>query len=155
MALSSSIFQTYLAASSATTTATSPATATAAARRTTTGAFTGRSLAVLVLLGAGLGLAGKLDRDLTTQDLLTAQLTNGLLGLRRGRDVDKSIANGLVRARVLRDGNGLARMMRQLATYQPGYESSRVEAWFCRRSIGQNRATKQQPLDTTHGDLTM
>jgi len=98
----------YLAASmaAATTTATTPATSSSG--RTATSTFIARAFTVVVLLGIGLGLPGELHRDLTAQDFLTAQLTDCLLGLRRCRDIDESISDRLVRARILGNRNGLA-----------------------------------------------
>ena len=52
-----------------------------------------------------LGLAGKLDGDLTLQNLLARELSDGTLGLAGSRQVDKGVTDGAVGARVLRDGN--------------------------------------------------
>jgi hypothetical protein len=55
-----------------------------------------------------LGLAGKLDGDLTLQNLLARELSDGTLSLAGGRQVDEGVTDRAVGARVLRDRNRLA-----------------------------------------------
>lgn len=97
---------TYTTATAATT-ATATATATpgrTAASALATGALTSSTRLVLVVR---LGLASKLDGDLALKDLLAAELVDGTLSLARGRQVNKGVADGLVRAGVLGDRNRL------------------------------------------------
>lgn len=62
----------------------------------------------VVLLNVGLGLAGKLDRDLALENFLARELGDGTLRLGGGRQVDEGVADGAFGARVLGDGDSLA-----------------------------------------------
>jgi len=102
---------TYSAFGTATAGTARPATtstATAAGGLTTASALTVLTVGTLSLLASSLGLAGKLDGDLALKDLLARELGDGTLGLSRGRQVDKGVADRAVGARVLGDGNRLA-----------------------------------------------
>ena len=72
----------------------------------------GRSTLLTLLLG-GLraNLAGKLNANLTLNDLLATQLGDGTLGLLLGVEVDESVPNGTASARVGRDGGRLTTNM--------------------------------------------
>lgn len=106
-----STYTTTAAAATAPTTATTASGGTAASALATLALTSGTRLVLVVRLG----LASKLDGDLALQDLLPAELVDGPLGLARGRQVNKGVADRLVRARVLRDRDGLPRSQIRLA----------------------------------------
>lgn len=60
------------------------------------------------LLDVGLGLAGKLDRNLALEDLLARELGDGALCLGGGGEIDEGIADGALGAWVLGNGDSLA-----------------------------------------------
>jgi hypothetical protein len=94
------------------TTTSTAATATAAttAGSAAAGALRTRTLAVGTLnslLASRLGLASELNGDLALEDLLAGELLDGTLSLGRSGEVDESVADRAVGARVLWDRNGL------------------------------------------------
>lgn len=102
---------TYSASGTATTGTARPATtstATATGGLATAVALTMLTIGTLSLLASSLGLAGKLDGDLTLKDLLAGELSDGTLSLSGGGQVDKGIADRAVGTRVLGNGDRLA-----------------------------------------------
>lgn len=96
--------------SSATTSATSTS---ATAATATTRSSASRSLSTTFTVGSTLGFltsrlgsAGELNRDLSLEDLLAGELSDGTLGLGGGGKIHEGITNGAVGARVLRNGDG-------------------------------------------------
>lgn len=61
----------------------------------------------LGLLGVGLRLAGKLDRDLTLQNLLAGKLSDGALRLGGCREVDEGVTDRALGSGVLGDSDSL------------------------------------------------
>lgn len=114
--------KTYTSATTETAaTATTPATSAAAvggplASLCATGALVTAGTSFLVLLLLLLlqlllliGLASKLDGDLTLEDFLAGQSSNSILSLLSGGKVDKGVANRAVSARIHRDRGALSR----------------------------------------------
>ena len=93
--------RTYATTTRAATTATTTAT-------TAGGAAAASGLGSLVALLGRFGLAGKLNRNLTVEDGLAVQFTDGTLSLSGGRDVNEGVADRTGGARVGGDGSGLA-----------------------------------------------
>lgn len=96
------------------TSATSSAATTATAASTSASGGSATVLAAVALstaagaLSVSLGSAGQLDRDLAVEDGLAVELSNGALGLGRGRQSNEGVADGTRGARVGGDGRGLA-----------------------------------------------
>jgi hypothetical protein len=93
-------------ASEATTTSTAASTATTRATLTTlaTTCTFAAAYSSFGLFTCWFRLASELDRDLALQYFFPRQFSNGLLGLFSSLEVDKSIADWSVCARVDRDG---------------------------------------------------
>lgn len=99
--------------SAGTATTTTTASATATSRSSATRSLSAGTLSVgaLGLLTSGLGLASELDGNLALKDLLSGELLDGTLGLSRGGEVDKGVADRAVGARVLWDRDRLTTKM--------------------------------------------
>lgn len=101
--------KTYRAtgAASTTTTATSATTSTTGslAAGTLSTLAVGSALSLLTSRGGG---SGKLNRDLTLENLLARELSNSALGFGGGRQVDESVTDRAVSSGVLGDRDGLA-----------------------------------------------
>lgn len=96
---------TYTTGSAGASSVATTAPASASSRGATASALTTRTFTVgcLSLLASWLGLASKLNGNLAFKDLLAREGLDSTLGLSRGREVDKGIANRTVGAWVLRD----------------------------------------------------
>ena len=82
------------AATATTTTTSTPRVATTSALSSSLYSVSTISSGGSLLLGCGLWLTRKLNRDLAVENLLARELSDGFLSFVGGREIDESITNG-------------------------------------------------------------